>query len=326
MITQVSATDFASKHPELHHYTNFDGLSGIHNTQTLWATNYTHLNDTKELAMLEQPLVAALTNRFRLLLIRQKKTNPKVRRAIEDTGGGIANIAADMARHLINSFYAAALNNPSPLVPYFTSFCTHANDPYASEHGLLSQWRGYAGGGGYCIVFNTASLIDLVTREYEAHYWVMPLKLGSVHYLTANFSVEGVFARLLDEAEAIVSAIMNGRPPPEIAIAYFLEAVSFVKHQGFREENEARIVTIPGTQHDLDGVIAEHGNIDVPPFKAIRSRGTRQYIVLFESLKAALPIKRVIVGPSAHSDAAFANARALFGSGITITRCDTPFI
>ena len=51
---------------------------------------------------------------------------------------------------------------------------------------------------------------------------MMPLKLGSVHYLTANFSVRA-FARLLDEAEAIVSAIMNGRPPPEIAIAYSLK-------------------------------------------------------------------------------------------------------
>jgi hypothetical protein len=44
---------------------------------------------------------------------------------------------------------------------------------------------------GLVKVFNTASLIDTVTREYEAH-WVMPLKLGSVHYLTANFSVESV--------------------------------------------------------------------------------------------------------------------------------------
>jgi len=148
MITQVSAADFVLKHPELHHYTNFGGLSGIYNAQTLWATNYRHLNDTKELAMLERPLIAALASRFHSLLIREQKTNPKVRRAIEDTGGEIANIAADMARDLINSFYAAALNNSSPLVPYITSFCTHANDPYAREHGLLSQWRGYAGDGG----------------------------------------------------------------------------------------------------------------------------------------------------------------------------------
>jgi hypothetical protein len=50
LITQVAAADFACGHPELHHYTNFDGLSGIYASRTLWAVNYRHLNDTREIA------------------------------------------------------------------------------------------------------------------------------------------------------------------------------------------------------------------------------------------------------------------------------------
>jgi hypothetical protein len=37
-------------------------------------------------------------------------------------------------------------------------------------------------------------------------------------------------------------------------MGYFLWAAPLLKHQGFREENEARIVTIPATKHDLDEI------------------------------------------------------------------------
>ena len=59
MASATPAADFASGHPELHHYTNFDGLSGIYTSRTLWAVNYRHLNDTREIAVLEGPLSVA---------------------------------------------------------------------------------------------------------------------------------------------------------------------------------------------------------------------------------------------------------------------------
>jgi hypothetical protein len=70
--------DFASSHPELHHYTNFPGMEGIHKSQTLWAINYRHLNDTKEVKVLEEPLIEALTKRFSPLPRRQRGS-PHVR-------------------------------------------------------------------------------------------------------------------------------------------------------------------------------------------------------------------------------------------------------
>jgi hypothetical protein len=195
LITELTSPDFASSHPELHHYTNFDGLAGIHKSRRLWAVNYRQLNDTKEIAVLEEPLVEALTKRFRSLLQERQCKHAYVRRAIEETSGGVGGIAAGQAQKLVRSFYDTMLRSAAPLDMYVTSFCTHANDRYAREHGLLSQWRGYGGGGdgGYCIVFDTAGLVDLLQREFAAHYWVMALKLGQVHYYTKDFSVEGIF-------------------------------------------------------------------------------------------------------------------------------------
>jgi hypothetical protein len=200
IITQVAMADFASSHPELHHYTNFPGLEGIRKSQTLWAINYRHLNDTKEVKVLEEPLIEALTKRFSPLLEDRQRKSPHVREAIEKTGGGIGEIAADQATRVVRSFYDTLFRSSAPFDLYVSSFCTHANDPYAKEHGLLSQWRGYGGGGGgYCIVFDTAALIELLQREFGAHFWGMPLKLAQVHYRTADLSVEDVFAPLLIE-------------------------------------------------------------------------------------------------------------------------------
>jgi hypothetical protein len=331
LINAVAAVDFAERHPELHHYTTFDGLKGIHESRTLWVVNYRQLNDRKEITLLKAPLVEALTKRFKFLLEDRQNKSPQVRRAIEMDGSSVASIAADQARRMVTSFYDTLLRTSgASLEPYVASFCTHANDHYAREHGLLSQWRGYGAGGGFCIVFDTAKLIDLLKQESNAHYWVMPLKIGQVYYHTPDFSLEGIFGSLLDEADKLFSALLDNTVVPEIVMAYFLWVAPLLKHQGFREENEARIVAIPATRHDLDGIRTAHGEIAMPPFKTVHvrdsARGTRQFMALFESFRPVLPIKRVIIGPSQHQDEEFAKARQLLGDQMRIERSDTPFI
>ena len=232
---------------------------------------------------------------------------------------------------MVRSFYDTVVRSVAPLDLYVTSFCTHADDPYAIEHGLLSQWRGYGGGaGGYCIVFDTAALIELLHRESEAHYWVMPPKIGRVHYRSAAFSIEDIFTPLLNEADKLLSAFLDHTAIPETVMGYFLWAAPLLKHQGFSEEKEAQIVAIPASQYDLDAVRTEHGDISVPPFKTILSRagayGTRRFVALFENLRLELPIKQVIVGPSSQQDQNFAKAQQLLGGGTKVVRSDTPFI
>jgi hypothetical protein len=206
----------------------------------------------------------------------------------------------------------------------------HATDDYAREHGLLSQWRGYGGAdGGYCIVFDTAAMIPMLRKEYEAHYWTLPPKLALVHYATRRFSIEDIFKPLLDESGSFLSARLSGADPPPKAVGFFLWAAPLLKHQGFSEESEARIVVIPGPKRDYDNVVAKHGNLNLP-LKKICDRtdahGFRQHVVLFEGLGLKLPIKRVLVGPSRDQDAKIADARSLLGPDISLVRSDTPFL
>jgi len=44
----VADHTFARTYPELHHYTSFAGISGILESQTIWATQFSHLNDSSE--------------------------------------------------------------------------------------------------------------------------------------------------------------------------------------------------------------------------------------------------------------------------------------
>jgi len=328
LITDICESDFPLSHSELHHYADFAGLEGIFKNQTLWASNYQQLNDTKETAILEVPLIEALTKRFRPLVEAKQRTIPQVRKAVEECGGDLNKISADLASDLVKSFYDTVARGTAPLDYYVTCFCTHAKDDYARENGLLSQWRGYGGpDGGFCIVFDSAALIPLLQKEFEAHYWTVPPRLAAVNYHTADFSVEGIFKLLLDECDNVLSAALTNAPYPEIVMANFLWAAPLLKHQGFQEESEARIVVIPGTKHDCDAVVAEHGDVINLPLKEIRARSDgRQYVVLFDGLNLKLPIKRVIIGPSRLQDENFDKARRLLGDDIPIVRSDTPFL
>ena len=175
----------------MHQYVDFGGLEGIISNQTIWATNYRQLNDSKEATILEAPLIAALTARFRTLVEARQRTSREVRNAVADTGGDLDQIAEDLAKHLVKTFYATLSRGDAPLDFYVACFCTHMTNDYARENGLLSQWRGYGGAdGGYCIVFDTAAMIALLQKEYESHYWTIPLKLALVHYAAPLFSIE----------------------------------------------------------------------------------------------------------------------------------------
>lgn len=53
-------SEIAKKHPYLYHYTTLEGLKGILETQTLWATHFEFLNDSSELSTFKDILSNAL--------------------------------------------------------------------------------------------------------------------------------------------------------------------------------------------------------------------------------------------------------------------------
>ena len=79
-----------------------------------------------------------------------------------------------------------------------------------------------------------------------------------------------------------------------------------------------------------DRIRAEHKEFKPMPIKKMNilenDQMKRRYIVLFETLDATLPIKRVIVCPSRRQQANLENARKLIGDKFPIHASATPFI
>ena len=178
----IAEAKLLAEHPGLHHYTKYAGLKGIIETNALRATHYRKLNDSMEINLIRQPLAEALGLRF-MNVLRRRQSNREIAQAIEKAGG--LEVAARVAAEdLVNSFYQVSFERRDSFSfaePYITSFCTHADWPYERENGLLSQWRGYGGAGGYCLVFDTAKLAERLGREFDGHYYVH-ISLAQVTY------------------------------------------------------------------------------------------------------------------------------------------------
>lgn len=295
----------AEEHPELFHYTNATGLVGIIKNHTLWATHYAYLNDSEEIGYflkhgLRNPL-REVTKKFLCELVAQDKN----KQSLIDQEGGEEKIIDQYIERTID-----ILMNKNLAEPYITSFCSTKNkDEQIKEHGLLSQWRGYGREGGYAIVFDTvrlAQLLEEVGKKWEHGGYLF---FGDVVYSSCTQetfcdefgkdlnTIKGFFADDLREYE-------NSKHQEKFYSALMKCACRY-KHRGFEEENEVRIITIPFPienkefREDVGSIIQE-----IPRKCDPRSGKLVPYIDLFEDITSLsgkrLPIKRIIVGPSAN--------------------------
>jgi hypothetical protein len=327
-----------TEHPELHHYTTYGGLTGIYRTNTLWATHFLYLNDATEVIHLQTPLLEAVVVRFIQILnernrISKSGSNFDVQLAASlAQPGGLEIVARAAATDIVQGLYKVTFKNEEAFSfaePFIASFCSHSSDQaYERENGLLSQWRGYGRDGGFCIVFDTPALADLLGREFDAHYWVH-MNLAAVHYAIDGISVTEGFPQLLDRCGTFFSGILDGRVPeaPDDGFEPFVAGATLFKHQGFREEREVRIVAVPGSEGVMKTVQAEYKEFYPAPLKTLRATDSgRRHVTLFDSLGEQLPIKRVIIGPSRDQDSNYMRARELVGENVPVVRSLTPFL
>ena len=155
------------KHPILHHYTSAHGIEGIVRSQSLWATHYRSLNDLNEVVQLREPLIDAILPRARAVVWEHfLKESFK---AVILKHGGVEKVARHEAESVIDTVYDVTFKGGTtgePFAdPYIVSFCTHQNEDYEMENGLLSQWRSYAEGSGFAIIFRTHELFELLQEE-----------------------------------------------------------------------------------------------------------------------------------------------------------------
>jgi hypothetical protein len=202
--------------------------------------------------------------------------------------------AANLYRAFTRSF-----DNISPF--FVASFCRHRLGSEEYNHGLLSQWRGYAEGGGFAIEFDEA-VLDGYLKEEVKRFAYAGMKSDDVEYqdfrkVFEPSDYEGIAGEMVwqifDELGKDVSAI-TGRADVDKAVMKFAHAAPFLKHRGFYEEAEYRIVMTCLRRNKVP-------NMEKREVKNIkfRSRGSSiiPYIELFDLVGDRLPVKSIIVGP-----------------------------
>ena len=182
----------AEVHPELFHYTNAKGLTGIIESQSIWATDYRYLNDSTEIKFFLQYCLSDLLRPISEEYLNELITQDSNAQLSIDRQGGREKVISSYIRDTLDvgeKIFLGSQNAEDALAePYIISFCTapKPEDHYyqlVSKHGLLSQWRSYGRDGGYAIVFDTARLTKLVLEdigiEWERH---LDLFIGDVVY------------------------------------------------------------------------------------------------------------------------------------------------
>lgn len=303
-------------HLELYHYTTTNGLKGIIENQTLWATHHAHLNDHQEIIhfknrlpeIIEPAVEEIMQIGLNAIGLNNDETDKKVKSSKE-----AANSICD---HLYNTTFVGRNGKPPFVEPYFTSFCTvdqnwkDEKKDTVPKHGLLSQWRGYGKNGGYAIVFDTSKIEELLKEENEKWHYQNSIYFCDVLYSnTLNNEILKEFGedeKSINEGFKELIFRQLGKTDAQVSEMYeaLCKCACRYKHWGFEEEQEVRIIAIPASQ-EVRKSAGNEKNTLLKPEKPInhfmRSAALVPHIDLFDEItvprQKILPIKRIIVGP-----------------------------
>jgi hypothetical protein len=284
--------------PSIFHYTDARGLIGIIKSGALHATHYRYLNDSTEggeIRSLLLPILEAETAKITVRLVQEKIISADFYKQHGEQGH----------RLQAESLYRAIIRTADNVSPVFvSSFCRHDEGTEIFENGLLSQWRGYAGGGGFAIEFDEDGIDELA-------------KLETNKFAIVGFRTEDVFYDRFERAfdpkdyEGLAGAMINnlfehsdlshiaGKKDIDSTIVKFLTVAPFLKNVGFSEEREYRLsLSNIRPSHIPDGEKREPKKI----LHRDRNGLVVPYVELFATLGKTLPIKSIIVGPHPHQE------------------------
>ena len=316
---------------KLYHYKTYDGLMGIIQTQTMWATNYKFLNDYSEIILFRDKLIFLILPYVREAYENLIKEPPHIEQSINQIGG-----IGQVVQHDTEVFVEAQYRATGEGI-YIVSFCGKHKNPHVNSNGLLSQWRGYGTGGGFALVFNTKTLEEMLEMEVKKHEY------SAVHLSDIVYSDDG--KRLKEELSDDLSIIADDvkrffhrdnsseKDKAEIFKGYysFVNCISRYKHYGFREENEVRIVALPTVLDQEMLKLARSEGVTLKPEKESKFRKDKgqhiPYIKLFNSIDIDLPIEQIIVGPHKDKETRAAALRVMLRkTSIEIACSDIPYL
>lgn len=281
----VEGEVFPHQKPLLAHYTSISTLNAIMSNDEVWFSNPMFMNDVEELRFgMNEGLQAFL----RSDTIKAACGDEQRHKALTDAFVGYYNRFAE--EHAFDTYIV----------------CLSKHDAHDTD-GRLSMWRGYGNNGdGAAIVFDVSKL---------AHNESSPLVLAPVHYASTVERRQWIRNKI-DEAATLIQ--LGDIPTDKLFLAAhaLLQRIKFfslfTKHDGFREEQEWRVVYMP--ERDTGGRLKEMFNYAVGPrgiepklrFKVGPIDGVTAADFSMTSL-----VDRIILGPSLSTQLAVTAVRRM---------------
>ncbi len=205
------------------HYTSATAALSIINEKRIWMRNTKCMSDYSE-----------VQHGFAMLLEFFADENPDKQRLIDALDSCSSGAAMEAIRAFDGWFHDTQLNT------YITSVSEH--DRSEDSHGRLSMWRAFGR--------NTASVALIMKVRYMSDiYEAIPIMFSPVAYLPKdrvhsllrevidNIIAERAFLQTVDRS-VLVGYIFN----------MLIAAVTCLKHEGFHEEREWRVIHSPRRQ------------------------------------------------------------------------------
>jgi hypothetical protein len=227
---------------------------------------------------------------------------------IQSEGGVDAEVKKAVAQ-VADMLRTATLDFHKPYI-FSTSGVKRNGDPKSvrlERHGLLSQWRGYGGDGGYAIVLDSDKFERLLAQEFDTRHYQFRY-FGDVYYYGAQPELQPASEEVAIYEKAVkhgVVAVAQGKAT-EMGDDFYASVASLFcvyKHWGFFEEQEVRVAAVPPTSEVAADAKAAGETLPLPVVKFFQRGGAPvPYLELFATTAGAearglLPITRVIVGP-----------------------------
>jgi hypothetical protein len=280
------------------HYTDAPGLLGILSSEALFASDYRFLNDAAEGARIRDLIMPILESEVAEITPRLIAKGWLQKSFYTEYGAEAHRLQAE-------SMYRAIVRATDNVSPAFVlSFCRHEKGTQEFEHGLLSQWRGYAAQGGFAIEFDEGEL-DAIMKIENEQYAHAALRSNDVSYgdhgdLFDPEVYKGVAGQMIWDmfkSRGIDANEITGHKDIDAVALKFITTAPFLKHWGFHEEREYRIIalTIRPTKMPEE----EKRRAKDIKFRA-RDGLVVPYIEMFEMVSAPFPVKSIIVGPHPH--------------------------
>jgi hypothetical protein len=207
---------------------------------------------------------------------------------------------------------ASAIDTAASVPAFVASFCDKAN--------LLSQWRGYANGGGYSIEFDPQVLQGALQQaKFDSARGIFRVVYKESEQRDL---VQFVLSRLVDSVPKAIARFRGdlNECAEELGAALFGQLAMLgplFKDESFHEESEWRLVV---WQSNPDAWVLEN-------FRSVHGRIVPYIIISFDSSDASI-ISRVTVGPNAENELASDGVRRLLarhGFAENVKVASTPF-